>query len=314
MKSHLLLIFSASILFLSLTVSAVDVMEIVMPEDASNYLEFPRHNLRWTDNLPFARRLYFTSSPDTLSLKSMEMKQYNGYSFDVELMAPFGSRNHVVMLPRQLPLDISLVHHDERQFFATLKCNDPLDMNSLHILDAGNTSFSQPPSQRIGLLVCPESGIRGFFDRNERLIRMYKQTNSFQFFLTAADGSGLVFETSWMFMSARPKNRLLRGFSAERYRLTLINLPLSRNQRRLEVRVGDRDASHSSAKDYDVHSVDQETIANDDEEVCAICLDDFNDGAAKLATCSHLFHRECLNKWLDSKPRSTGACPTCKQG
>jgi len=49
---------------------------------------------------------------------------------------------------------------------------------------------------------------------------------------------------------------------------------------------------------------------DDSEPLCAICLDEFRDGdmARKLA-CSHLFHRDCLDPWL----QVSSSCPVCKR-
>ncbi|XP_010053991.3 RING-H2 finger protein ATL79 [Eucalyptus grandis] len=46
------------------------------------------------------------------------------------------------------------------------------------------------------------------------------------------------------------------------------------------------------------------------EAECAICLTEFDegDGIRVLATCSHGFHVECIERWL----RSHKSCPTCR--
>ncbi|XP_009802856.1 RING-H2 finger protein ATL2-like [Nicotiana sylvestris] len=58
-------------------------------------------------------------------------------------------------------------------------------------------------------------------------------------------------------------------------------------------------------------------IAKDEEEVemldCAICLLEFEHGdkGRKLESCSHIFHDECLEKWLiHGKGQAT--CPLCR--
>jgi hypothetical protein len=44
---------------------------------------------------------------------------------------------------------------------------------------------------------------------------------------------------------------------------------------------------------------------------CLVCLSDFEraDVARKLATCHHLFHRECIDQWLTTGRNS---CPLCR--
>ncbi|KAF8033418.1 hypothetical protein BT93_D2127 [Corymbia citriodora subsp. variegata] len=46
------------------------------------------------------------------------------------------------------------------------------------------------------------------------------------------------------------------------------------------------------------------------EAECAICLTEFveGNGIRVLATCSHGFHEECIERWL----RSRKSCPTCR--
>ena len=47
------------------------------------------------------------------------------------------------------------------------------------------------------------------------------------------------------------------------------------------------------------------------EKQCAICLEDFKDfDRVKLFSCrQHIFHKECIMKWLNNKD----ICPLCKQ-
>ena len=46
-------------------------------------------------------------------------------------------------------------------------------------------------------------------------------------------------------------------------------------------------------------------------DVCAICLDEFDDGAIlRVLHCKHEFHQECIDQWLLEKSR---VCPLCKQ-
>ena len=48
---------------------------------------------------------------------------------------------------------------------------------------------------------------------------------------------------------------------------------------------------------------------NDDDNVCLICLEDYkNNDMIKKLNCNHIFHSECLKKWLSVK----AVCPTCR--
>ncbi|XP_010513192.1 PREDICTED: RING finger protein 215-like [Camelina sativa] len=47
---------------------------------------------------------------------------------------------------------------------------------------------------------------------------------------------------------------------------------------------------------------------------CAICLEDLDlsrtEDYCHVPNCSHCYHEECLNKWVD---RSNGTCPLCRE-
>ena len=45
-------------------------------------------------------------------------------------------------------------------------------------------------------------------------------------------------------------------------------------------------------------------------ESCTICLEEFNQQEMlMILNCSHLFHKECIEEWLEKKP----ICPNCNQ-
>ena len=46
-----------------------------------------------------------------------------------------------------------------------------------------------------------------------------------------------------------------------------------------------------------------------DDNLCPICYENFNpDSLVVVTTCSHLFHYDCLEKWLSRKDK----CPLCR--
>ncbi|XP_057545848.1 RING-H2 finger protein ATL39-like [Amaranthus tricolor] len=50
-------------------------------------------------------------------------------------------------------------------------------------------------------------------------------------------------------------------------------------------------------------------LKGDDEKRCSICLDDYEDGEmVEFLDCFHLFHGDCIDKWL---PLSQ-TCPVCR--
>lgn len=51
--------------------------------------------------------------------------------------------------------------------------------------------------------------------------------------------------------------------------------------------------------------------SDEDDGVCAICLEEFENGEqVRVLACSHLYHRCCIDPWLQS---SSNCCPLCKR-
>ncbi|KAL9243721.1 hypothetical protein vseg_017576 [Gypsophila vaccaria] len=50
---------------------------------------------------------------------------------------------------------------------------------------------------------------------------------------------------------------------------------------------------------------------DEDGKICAVCLEDFNDGEDVMLTpCKHMFHEECIVPWV----KNHGKCPVCRSG
>ncbi|KAL3850890.1 hypothetical protein ACJIZ3_012772 [Penstemon smallii] len=71
-----------------------------------------------------------------------------------------------------------------------------------------------------------------------------------------------------------------------------------------------QDLPVSCFKDLDLSSKNG-TMDNNEEEMCSICLMEFEkeDFVNKLPRCGHVFHMECMEKWLDT---CKFTCPICR--
>ncbi|KAK2384237.1 E3 ubiquitin protein ligase RIN2 [Trifolium repens] len=63
--------------------------------------------------------------------------------------------------------------------------------------------------------------------------------------------------------------------------------------------------------------LDVETTSNSTDQ-CSICLEEFCNGSQSelfYTRCSHIFHKECLTKWVDQciNRSSSYSCPLCRR-
>jgi hypothetical protein len=54
--------------------------------------------------------------------------------------------------------------------------------------------------------------------------------------------------------------------------------------------------------------VENETNNSTNDETCSICYEKFNDLEAVKLKCDHIFHKECIEKWVEK----SGTCPLCR--
>ncbi|XP_073035306.1 E3 ubiquitin-protein ligase RING1-like [Primulina eburnea] len=65
-------------------------------------------------------------------------------------------------------------------------------------------------------------------------------------------------------------------------------------------------ATDSSIKTLKIKTV---TLRENEDESCSICLEDFYTGCEVLSMpCSHIFHEDCIKKWL----KTSHYCPICR--
>ncbi|KAK4398923.1 RING-H2 finger protein ATL18 [Sesamum angolense] len=83
------------------------------------------------------------------------------------------------------------------------------------------------------------------------------------------------------------------------------------NARYEETPVSEVDLPVLSFQDLEFSNKNRGAAVNNGEEMCSICLMEFEkvDLVNKLPRCGHLFHMECMEKWLD---RCQFTCPLCR--
>lgn len=63
----------------------------------------------------------------------------------------------------------------------------------------------------------------------------------------------------------------------------------------------------------DALRVNKDDAAVQEDDACAICLDEWGQGALSKLRCNHVFHQLCIAKWMSAAHPNYGAhCPVCK--
>ena len=52
----------------------------------------------------------------------------------------------------------------------------------------------------------------------------------------------------------------------------------------------------------------EKLIKNDDNDICSICLEDLNGEKCVILSCEHIYHKDCIKKWL----KKNDSCPNCR--
>jgi hypothetical protein len=56
------------------------------------------------------------------------------------------------------------------------------------------------------------------------------------------------------------------------------------------------------------HRTNRNIVIPQEQHECSICLDKITNNNKKVLTCSHIFHRDCVNTWL----QESANCPLCR--
>ena len=53
---------------------------------------------------------------------------------------------------------------------------------------------------------------------------------------------------------------------------------------------------------------------NENSDICTICLDDLKSNNVVITECNHIFHKDCLLRWINInlEKRQNADCPNCK--
>ena len=69
--------------------------------------------------------------------------------------------------------------------------------------------------------------------------------------------------------------------------------------------------SNAVPEDY-LEKVFMKCAPSNSEEVCSICLCEFDEETLESITCHHQFHKSCIHEWINSKNQLNRHCPMCK--
>ncbi|KAF1329027.1 E3 ubiquitin-protein ligase, partial [Globisporangium splendens] len=137
-------------------------------------------------------------------------------------------------------------------------------------------------------------------------------TDHFASFHDVYSGLSLISSTMFQFIGKRRRTRASR------------KLPITKYQRNLQRTLLQQLVEEQHVIDHitldDLDDDEEYDIAfgaigsNEgcgDNEMCAICLEDFQVGSnVKVLPCQHFYHVECIDPWLE---RQSSCCPLCKQ-
>lgn len=89
------------------------------------------------------------------------------------------------------------------------------------------------------------------------------------------------------------------------------NLESEREQnRRYRLETNTYPVSDGEYEEYATESVPSPfSIIKGNGDACAICIEPLNANTAKLNSCIHQFHTECIVPWFNAN----GTCPTCRK-
>jgi hypothetical protein len=74
-------------------------------------------------------------------------------------------------------------------------------------------------------------------------------------------------------------------------------------------------ATRSRVRPSSVILTDLAICSSRSDDLCPICLVEVGHGTSKVTRCNHVFHGDCIQKWVSMCPdRRCPSCPVCRQG
>lgn len=138
------------------------------------------------------------------------------------------------------------------------------------------------------------------------------------FFVCFCSGLSLLSSAAFQFIGKRRRTRASRKLPTTKYRRNLQRTLLHQlveEQNVIDRITFDESGEEDYAEEVVLGAMDDSVVSGadccGDDEMCSICLDEFQVGSnVKVLPCQHFYHVACIDPWLE---RQSSRCPLCKQ-